>query len=508
MAGNEYDLLIVGGGINGAGIARDAAGRGLRVALVEQDDLGCATSSASTKLIHGGLRYLEHYDFRLVREALRERERLLAIAPHIVRPMQFVLPHIEGLRPRWLIRLGLFFYDHAGGGRSLPASRGVRLAGAGFGQPLNPSIRHGFVYCDCWVDDSRLVILNAMDAAARGACILPRTRFVSAAAQDGIWTALCHKQSNGRELQIRSRAIVNAAGPWVEGVLHRLQGVPRQPSQVRLVKGSHIVVRKLYEGDHAYTLQHPDGRVVFTIPFEDDYTAVGTTDVAHAGEVQTAAISADEIDYLCGTVNRYFPSRRLEPADVVWTYAGVRPLFDDAAKEDSKVTRDYKLELVAGAGGAVALSVYGGKITTYRKLAEAAMSKLQPLLGGKASAWTANACLPGGDMPQRSPILFLAECRRRWPGLPAALLRRLARSHGTRIEDILGSAATVDDLGRQHGAGLSEAEVQYLRTQEWAQSADDILWRRSKLGLHMTARERDAFKRDFHTEPHRHAGAN
>jgi glycerol-3-phosphate dehydrogenase len=494
------DLLIIGGGINGAGIARDAAGRGLSVALVEQDDLGSATSSASTKLIHGGLRYLEYREFRLVHEALREREWLLAIAPHIIHPMQFVLPHIEGLRPRWMIRLGLFFYDHAGGRHSLPGSRGVKLAGEGLGTPLDPAIRHGFVYSDCWVDDSRLVVLNAMAAAEHGAQIYPRTRFVSGTQNGKVWTALCQERG-GRPRTLRARAIVNAAGPWVEGVRGQLQGSHLQDPQLRLVKGSHIVIRKLYDGDHAYTLQHPDGRVVFTIPYEEEFTAVGTTDVAFEGDAGGATISPQEIDYLCETINRYFPARKIAPADVVWSYAGVRPLFDDASADISKVTRDYRLELKAGPGEAAQLSVYGGKITTYRKLAEGVMARLQPLLGGTSSSWTARSPLPGGDLPERSPAAFLSGCRRRWPALPLPLLRRLARAYGTRIERILGNAMNLQDLGRDHGAGLTDAEVDYLRAEEWAGSADDILWRRTKLGLHMTAQQREAFGRAFDAAP-------
>jgi glycerol-3-phosphate dehydrogenase len=507
LAGGDcIDVLIVGGGINGVGIARDAAGRGLNVTLVEWQDLASATSSASTRLIHGGLRYLEFHEFRLVREALQERERLLAIAPHIIRPMNFVLPHVAGLRPRWLIRLGLFFYDHAGGRRSLPGSRGVRLAGRNYGLPLDPRIDHGFVYPDCWVDDSRLVVLNAMDAAARGARILPRTRLLSGAVRDGAWTVTCEEQSSGRRFEIRARTLVNAAGPWVDDVLRQLHGVARHGPRVRLVKGSHIVVRKLYDGDHAYTLQHPDGRVVFTIPYEDDYTAVGTTDVPFAGDARAAAISAEETGYLCDTVNRYFPARRLGPEQVVWSYAGVRPLFDDESKDVSKVTRDYRLELLDAGGGAV-LSVHGGKITTYRKLAEAAMARLLPLLGGAGRSWTAQAPLPGGDLPDRSPALFLEQCRRRWPRLPGALLQRLARSYGTRIERVLGNATSLDELGRQHGAGLSDAEVDYLCTHEWAQQASDILWRRTKLGLHMSPAERAGFARMFEAMPRQRIGA-
>jgi glycerol-3-phosphate dehydrogenase len=508
VIGSEcIDLLVVGGGINGAGIARDAAGRGLSVTLVEQDDLASATSSASTKLVHGGLRYLELLEFRLVREALAERERLLAIAPHIIRPMRFVLPHVRGLRPRWLIRLGLLFYDHAGRRRSLPGSRGIRLAGAGFGAPLDPLIAHGFLYSDCWVDDSRLVVLNALDAAERGARILPRTRFVSAvAAGDGTWTATCEDRCAARRFSLRCRAIVNAAGPWVEPVLRQVQLHRHAGSQVRLVKGSHIVVRKLYDGEHAYTLQHPDGRVVFAIPYEDEFTVIGTTDVAYAGDPGSAAISAEETGYLCGTISRYFPGRRPGPADIVWSYVGVRPLFDDESEDISKVTRDYKLEVAEGAGGAMALSVYGGKITTYRRLAEAAMTRLLARSPRPRGPWTSRAPLPGGDLPRGDPAAFLADCRRRWPELPAGLLRRLARSYGTRIEQVLGAARSTGQLGRPLGAGLTEAEVQYLRCHEWARHASDVLWRRTKLGLHMSPEQQADVERALHETAHCSAG--
>lgn len=482
------DLLIIGGGINGAGIARDAAGRGHKVVLVEQSDLASATSSASTKLIHGGLRYLEQFEFRLVHEALIERERLLAIAPHIIRPMRFVLPHVEGLRPRWQIRAGLFLYDHMGGRRRLPASQGVRLAGSEYGEPLKHTISHGFIYSDCWVDDSRLVVLNAMDAAQRGASIRPRTRFIAATAHNGIWHAQLEDQRSGLPATIAARAIVNAAGPWVEEILRRIPGVS-EDSQVRLVKGSHIVVPRMYTGEHAFLLQNPDGRVVFTIPYEEEFTLIGTTDVPFDADPASVSIASDEITYLLDTVNGYFV-KRLTPADVRWTYAGVRPLSDDEATSASEVTRDYKLELAEGAGSPVLLSVFGGKITTYRRLAEMALQKLQPFIGGPTQSWTDQAPLPGGDLPRDDFAAFLQGVKRRWPFLTASLAQRLARAYGTRISDIVGAARRMEDLGEQFGAGLTHAEVEYLQTHEWAQSAEDILWRRTKLGLHMTADER------------------
>lgn len=485
---DSFDLLIIGGGVNGAGIARDAAGRGHKVLLVEQFDLAAGTSSASTKLIHGGLRYLETFEFRLVREALIERERLLAIAPHIIRPMKFVLPHVEGLRPRWQIRLGLFLYDHIGGRRKLPASRNVRIAGTEYGTELNESIRHGFAYSDCWVDDSRLVILNAVDAAERGAKIRTRTRFVSAIRSNNEWVAEIQDKSSGISTHVRARAIVNAAGPWVESVLGEIRDA-RASSQVRLVKGSHIVVPKLFAGTHAYMLQNPDGRIVFAIPYEDEFTLVGTTDVVFDGDPAKPTITPAEIEYLCQTINRYF-RKPLAPVDVRWTYAGIRPLSDDDERNASKVTRDYKLELNATRGDAPLLSVFGGKITTYRRLAEAALQKLQPFIGGPKQDWTHHAALPGGDIQRGDFENFLVGVKRRWPFLPGQMAHRLSRAYGTRVSDLLGAAKHMDDLGRHFGAGLTSAELEYLHSHEWAHTADDVLWRRTKVGLHMTDAER------------------
>jgi len=492
-ASESTDLLIIGGGINGAGIARDAAGRGHKVVLVEQHDLASATSSASTKLIHGGLRYLETFEFRLVREALIERERLLAIAPHIIRPMRFVLPHVEGLRPRWEIRIGLFLYDHIGGRRRLPSSRGVRIAGTPLGTALNESIRYGFAYSDCWTDDARLVVLNAVDAAEHGAKVMTRTKFIGANREQDRWLAQIQDVNTGETRTVRARAIVNAAGPWVEDVLSSMPDV-RSRGQARLVKGSHIVVPRLYEGAHAYMLQNPDGRIVFTIPYEHDFTLVGTTDVPVEGDPARPSISADEIAYLCQTVNRYF-RQPLSPADVRWTYAGIRPLSDDEERNASKVTRDYKLELAGERGEAPLLSVFGGKITTYRKLAEAALQKLRPFFGGSKEEWTDRVALPGGDIPRGDFDTFLAGVHRRWPFLPPALAQRLAHAYGTRISNVLGAAKHMDDLGRDFGAGLTSAELEYLQTHEWAQSAEDVLWRRTKTGLHMTQQQRDELTR-------------
>jgi len=476
------DLLVVGGGINGAGIARDAAGRGLAVTLCEQGDLGGATSSASSKLIHGGLRYLETYEFRLVREALIERERLLATAPHIIWPLDFILPHAGGLRPAWLVRLGLFLYDHLASRRTLPGTRSIRLDRHPAGAALKPGLRRAFVYADCWVEDARLVVLNARDAAEHGARILTRTRLVHASRDAEAWSCdIVH--SDGRPETVRAKALVNAAGPWVTQLLHQAIGL-NSAKQVRLIKGSHIVLPRLYEGPEAFILQNDDRRIVFAIPYERDYTLVGTTDVPFDADPSRVAIGADETRYLCDLVNKYF-RRSVAPADVVWSYSGVRPLYDDEAAEARTVTRDYVLDLDAGAGRPALLSVFGGKITTSRRLAEHALEKLDPFLPGMRPAWTATAPLPGGDMPGADFDRFLAGFRRRFPFLPEPLALRLARAYGTRAERILGRAASLDDLGPDFGGGLTRSEVDYLVAEEWARTADDILWRRSKLGLHV-----------------------
>jgi glycerol-3-phosphate dehydrogenase len=489
-----FDLLIVGGGINGVGIARDAAGRQLRVALIEQGDLAQATSSASTKLIHGGLRYLEFFEFRLVREALIERERLLGIAPHLIRPMEFILPHVEGLRPRWQIRLGLFFYDHIGTRQKLPASRSVRLATGRYGR-LRAGLDHGFAYADCAVDDSRLVIANAIDAAERGARIWTRTRFVSAAPQGSLWHAQCQDVATGEKREIRARVLVNAAGPWVEQVLRSIPDVQAE-SQVRLVKGSHLVVPKLFEGEHAFMLQNPDGRIVFAIPYERDWTLIGTTDVPFTGDPSQVAISQEEIDYLTGTVRAYF-ERTIERHEIVWTYAGVRPLLDDESESASKVTRDYRLELAESPSHPPVLSIFGGKITTYRRLAEAALGKLTPFVRGSRGDWTDTAPLPGGDLLGADFDAFLSEVRRHWPFLSPVQASRLAHAYGTRVERVLGSATTAADLGEEFGGGLTRSEVEYLLEQEWARTPEDVLWRRTKAGLHMSAQQRELFARTF-----------
>ncbi|MCU6455173.1 glycerol-3-phosphate dehydrogenase [Sphingomonas sp. A2-49] len=477
----DVDLLVVGGGINGAGIARDAAGRGLSVLLVEQDDLASHTSSASTKLIHGGLRYLEYGEFRLVREALIERERLLAIAPHIIWPLAFVLPQAQSPRPAWMVRLGLFLYDHLGGRRRLPATQTIDLARDPRGAGLKPGQSRAFVYADCWVEDSRLVVLNARDAANRGADIRTRTRLIAARREGDRWHATI-ADANGTA-RVTARALVNAAGPWVAEVLARIPGTHRDRG-VRLVKGSHIVVPRVYGGDHAFLLQNPDRRVVFAIPYEGAFTLIGTTDEPWQGPPGRAIIDAAETAYLIDTVNRYF-ARSVTAADIVWTYSGIRPLYDDHAASASAVTRDYVLDLDAAEGAAPLLSVFGGKITTYRKLAEHALERLSatfPLAGGD---WTAAAPLPGGGMPHGDFAAFDAALATARPGLPRALLHRLARAYGTDADTLLGGARSVADLGRHFGGGLYAAEVEYLVAHEWARTAEDILYRRSKLGLHV-----------------------
>jgi len=502
VQGSVRDLVVIGGGINGCGIARDAAGRGLSVFLCEQGDLASATSSSSTKLIHGGLRYLEHYEFRLVREALMEREVLLAMAPHIIWPLRFVLPHHAGLRPWWWLRLGLFVYDHLGGRRSLPATRSLNLRSDKAGRPLKDGYDRGFEYSDCWVQDSRLVVLNAMDAAARGAEIATRTRCVSAdrvAGPDGspLWRVTVAGPDGSRR-DVLARALVNAAGPWVGAVLG---GAVRSNSRaaVRLVKGSHIVVRKLFDHDRAYIFQNGDGRIIFAIPYEREFTLIGTTDQDFRDDPATVRISDDEVGYLCGAASEYFRVA-IDPAAVVWTYSGVRPLYDDGATKAQEATRDYVLELDAPAGSAPLLSVFGGKITTFRRLAEAVLDKLAPHVA-MAGAWTERSTLPGGDLPQPASggdrrSGFAATLRRRHPFLSEADADRMARSYGTAAEKILIGSVTADDLGRRFGAGLSEREVRYLMEHEWAVTAADVLWRRSKLGLHFTADEAAALE-DF-----------
>jgi glycerol-3-phosphate dehydrogenase len=481
----DFDLAIVGGGINGAGIARDAAGRGLRVLLVEQSDLASGTSSASTKLIHGGLRYLEHGWFRLVREALAEREVVLRMAPHLIRPMRFVLPQEPGMRPVWVLRLGLFIYDHLGGRKILPATRTVDLSRDALGAPLKGRYRYGFEYSDCQADDSRLVVLNAVDAAERGAVIRTRTRCVRAERSDE-WRIVLDVR--GRRDVATARVLINAAGPWV-GIFNETV-VQQAPSpQLRLVQGSHIVIRRLFDHDRGYIFQTDDGRVVFALPFEQDFTLVGTTDRGFAGDPGSVAPTAEEVAYLCAVVNDHFRAR-ISAADVIWSFAGVRSLYDDGSAKPQDTPRDYVLALDEAEGEAPLLSVYGGKITTYRVLAESALDELAPVLGARP-AWTRNSRLPGGDFAIDGVEDLVEKTRASWPFLSVAHTRRLVRSYGTRVTRILGSARRFEDLGPRLGADLTGAEVRYLMAHEWAQTEDDVLWRRSKLGLLLSRAERE-----------------
>lgn len=478
------DLVVVGGGINGVGIARDAAGRGLSVVLAERADLASGTSSASSKLVHGGLRYLEQWQFRLVRESLAEREVLLAAAPHLVRPLQFVLPVNEGMRPVWMLRLGLFLYDHLGARERLPPSRLLRQGAPGLGG-LQPRFVRGFEYADCWADDARLVVANAIDAQRRGAGIEVGWAVQRAQRRKGGWQVELVADDGARRA-LQARAVVNTAGPWVEQVLQDALGTRREA--LRLVKGSHIVTRRLYAGEHAYTLQNDDKRVIFTIPYEEDYTLIGTTDVSFEGDPREVRADAAEVGYLCRAVSAYL-ERGIGPEDVVWSYAGVRPLYDDGQVSASTVTRDYVFDLDAPPGQAPMLNVFGGKLTTYRKLAEHALDELLPRLGSRAPAWTARAALPGGDMENADLPAFTRAQQHRYAFAPPALIARLCRAYGTRIEALLGSARSLAALGRHFGAGLYEAELDFMRSTEWTRSAESALWRRSKLGLRLTADE-------------------
>jgi glycerol-3-phosphate dehydrogenase len=483
-----FDLAIIGGGINGCGIGRDAAGRGLRVVLFEKDDLASGTSSASTKLIHGGLRYLEHYEFRLVREALIEREVLWAIAPHIIRPMRFVLPHHPAMRPAWFLRLGLFIYDHLGGRKRLPGTRTLDLATDPAGAPLKVGFRtRAFEYSDCWVDDARLVVLNARDAADRGAVIRTRCIVESADRSAEGWTIRVKDRRTGRTEAVAARVLVNAAGPWVDAVDAQLRR-GRARHRTRLVRGAHIVVPRLFDHDRAYILQNADKRIVFAIPYESRFTLIGTTDCDHSGTPDGVEASPEEISYLCDSISAYFKSQ-VRPGDVVWSFAGVRALADDSAGAAQAATRDYRLELDAD-GGAPLLSVLGGKITTYRRLAEEALELIGPHLPTvKGREWTRTAPLPGGDFAIDGFRELVSSLRSRYSGLTEPLLDRLARAYGTRASRILGDARRPEDLGADFGGGLHEAEVRYLVREEWAESAADIVWRRSKLGLGMSPAE-------------------
>lgn len=481
-----FDLAVIGGGVNGAGIARDAAGRGAKVLLLERGDLAEGTSSNSTKLIHGGLRYLEHYEFSLVREALTEREVLWGIAPHIIWPLRFILPHRKGLRPRWLLRLGLFLYDHIGGRKFLPAAESVTLASHPAGAALKPEYTRAFAYSDGWVDDARLVILNARDAADRGAEVRTRCEVTALAREGDVWRITAGGET------FRARAVVNAAGPRVLDLLGRA-GEPTT-QRMRLVRGSHIVVRKLFDHPFAYFFQLPDGRIFFAIPYEEDFTLIGTTDVDHKAGLDKVEASAEEIAYLCEGASEYFQTP-VTPADVVWTYSGVRPLVDDGSGKPEAATRGYRFELDRGSdgpesGGAPLLSVFGGKITTYRELAGEAIRQLVPFLPVLEGAdWTGAANLPGGNFGRYDAPALARSLAKRYPFLGNTQARRLTRLYGTLAEGFLGTATSAADLGEDFGHGLTAAEVDYLIAREWARSADDVLWRRTKLGLHFSAEE-------------------
>ncbi|MBV8646361.1 MAG: glycerol-3-phosphate dehydrogenase [Paludibacterium sp.] len=482
-----WDLLVVGGGINGAGIARDAALRGLSVLLCERDDLAQHTSSASTKLIHGGLRYLEYYEFGLVRKALQEREVLLRLAPHIIGPMRFVMPHDASQRPAWMIRCGLFLYDHLARREILPGSVGVDLSRHPAGGPLKRGFRRGFEYSDGWVQDARLVVLNALDAAEHGATILTRTACVAVSRHQRLWRATL-RGADGVERTVQARALINAAGPWVDRFLRDEAGLAASKS-VRLVKGSHIIVPRLFEHDYAYIFQNPDKRIIFAIPYERDFTLIGTTDVEYHGDPAEVAINEDEILYLCTMINRYF-EREITPADVLATFSGVRPLLDDAADDAASVTRDYSLEL-AGGKGAPLLSVFGGKITTYRKLAEQAVDMLAPKLGAALPCQSGLSPLPGGDMPTGGFDAWVGLAKARYPWLPQGVLARYARAYGSRLERVIGAAKSLAELGVEIAPGFYEAEARYLVDVEWARSTEDLLWRRSKLKLHFSPAQMD-----------------
>ncbi len=487
-----FDLAVIGGGINGVGIARDAAGRGAKVILLERGDLARGTSSASTKLIHGGLRYLEYYEFKLVRESLIERERLWAIAPHIIWPMRFVLPYQKGIRPAWLVRLGLFLYDHIGGRKFLPATRTIDLRKEAAGKPLNPGFVKAFEYSDCWVDDARLVVLNAVAAAELGADIRTRSPVTHLERRGDNW----HIDIAG-QAPIRAKAVANAAGPAVLDLLARTAGHKRDSQEkIRLVRGSHIVVPKMFDTPQAYFCQNTDSRIFFAIPYEDDFTLIGTTDADHQGSLDNVTATQQEIAYICESANGYF-KQKLTPADVVYSYAGVRPLVDDGSGKPEAASRGYHFDVdVGGDGKAPILSVFGGKITTYRHLADSALGRLAPFLPVlTSSSMTLKEPLPGGDFAIDGAAALAAELAREYPFLPASVIQRLTRSYGTRARVWLGLAKSLADLGQDFGHGLSAAEVAYLIAQEWARSADDILWRRTKLGLRYTPEQAAALER-------------
>lgn len=489
-----YDVLIIGGGVNGCGIAADAASRGLNVLLCEQQDLAAATSSNSSKLIHGGLRYLEHYEFRLVREALAEREVLLRIAPHIIWPLRFRLPHQPHLRPALLIRLGLFLYDHLARRVTLPASHGLKFQAT---DPLVSSINRGFEYSDAWVDDSRLVVLNALSAHEHGASICTRTRVVKAHAEQGLWYVQTEHTSTHTTNTVVAKTIINAAGPWVADLFQQTLPVP-SPQRIRLVKGSHIVVPRLHQDTQAYILQNEDQRIVFVIPYEDDFSLIGTTDVDYQGDPSQVTISTDEVDYLINISNSYF-KKKISHTDILHSYSGVRPLLDDESDSAQTVTRDYKFELQRHQQAPL-LSIFGGKITTYRKLAQAAIDKLAPFFPGLPACRTAAMALPGGDFSDQKDLL--QQLQQQFSFIPETILKRWARSYGTRTYALLANCSSILELGENFGHGLYQREVDYLMHHEWAQQAADILWRRTKLGLRLTRQQQECLEDYLQSRSH------
>jgi glycerol-3-phosphate dehydrogenase len=491
MTDNDMvDLFVIGGGINGAGVARDAAGRGLKVVLCEKDDLAEGTSSRSGKLVHGGLRYLEYYEFRLVREALIEREVLLNAAPHIIWPMRFVLPHSPQDRPAWLVRLGLFLYDHLGGRKKLPGTRMLNLRRDPEGAPILDQFTRGFEYSDCWVDDARLVVLNAVGAAENGALVLTRSPAVSARRENGAWTVVTKNSVTGETRTFRARCIVNCAGPWVSQVINNVAG-SNSSRNVRLVKGSHIIVPKWWAGSNAYLVQNTDKRVIFINPYEGDLALIGTTDIAYEGRAEEVTADKSEIDYLLEAVNRYF-KEKLRHSDVLHSFSGVRPLFDDGKGNPSAVTRDYVFDLDE-TSGAPLLNVFGGKITTYRELAERGLHRLKHVFPQMGGDWTHGSPLPGGEIPGADYESFANTLRDAYPWMPRKLVQHYGRLYGARTNDVVGAATSLAGLGRHFGGNLYEAEARYLVAKEWAQTAEDVLWRRTKHRLHLTEGERQAF---------------
>jgi len=504
MSQKIHDIFVIGGGINGCGIARDAAGRGYSVALAEMNDFASGTSSGATKLIHGGLRYLEHYEFRLVRESLMERETLWAMAPHIIWPMRFVLPyHKGGIRPAWLIRLGLFLYDHLGGRKLLPPTAVLDMRSDPAGKPLKPLFTKAFEYSDGWVDDARMVVLNARDAADRGALILPRTKVISARRENSLWTIDTVETGTGRAQTHQARMLVNAAGPWVDRFIREALG-NNEAHHVRLVQGSHIVVKKKFEGSRAYFFQNQDNRIIFAIPYETDFTLIGTTDRDYKDDPKDVRISEEETVYLCNAASEYF-REPVTPDDIVWTYSAVRPLYDDGASKAQEATRDYVLKLSEGSNAPL-LNVFGGKLTTYRRLSEHALEKIAEAIGAKGQPWTAKSHLPGGDFAAQGYEAEVAKLKGSYPFVEERYARRLVRRYGTCSKAVLGGATKMEDLGRHFGGGLYEAEVKYLIDREWAMGAEDVLWRRTKDGLRVTEEEAKYLEEYMAAIPARMAG--